>query len=89
MIIKENIFSKKSEDDIVNIFMKQYYGKFFIKKVNIKIKKIFLVTDIFREEDFSAYYIELKVLANAGIWIATPNKEINSFHAASFRIYHL
>ena len=50
MIVKESIFTSKSEDEVANIYMEQYHEKFFIKKVHARLK-IYFANDIYRNED--------------------------------------
>ncbi len=82
MIVKENIFTKKSEDEIDEIFYKKYYGKFFIKpgiKPGALRRKIYFVNDISRKNDYNQYVIKLKVLATTGIWINSKDEEMITF----------
>lgn len=79
MIIKENIFIEKSEDEIDDMYFKKYHGKFF-RLLNSLQKKIFFANDIFINEKNGEYYIELKVLTNNGNWIGSNDVLLIDFH---------
>lgn len=79
MIIKENIFKRKSKDDIIDIYMKKYHERFFEITGSIN-KKIFFANDIYINSNNDNYYIELKVLSNNGEWIGTNDIKMLNFN---------